>query len=495
MYVSSLAHVLSISGYHMAVVAGIVFFLTRALLALSRTLANTYPIKKWAAVLALAAATFYLILSGAEVATQRSYVMTAIVLAGVLIDRAALTLRTLAVAAFGVLLLAPEAVVHPSFQMSFAATLALVALYERGQPWLTAGADTSRGARIALWGGREIFGLLLVSLVAGLATTLYAAYHFHRLAPYGSLANLLAMPVVSVWVMPMGLLALVAAPFGFDGLFWSLMGQGIDWMIAVALWVTSIPGAVGHMRAFGIGPLLGATAGLLAICMLRTPLRFAGVGLAVGAVAAALCSPRPDILVAPGAEAVAVRTEGGRLAFLKVGSDAFAIREWLAADGDARTPGDPGLQQGFACDDEGCVAALAPGEAALGDAKLSGRTRLIAVAKTPEAFADDCVRAAVVVTRRSAPPGCRALVIDRDVLSATGALALYRSADGFTVVTARSALYVRPWTGPPAAAAATSAVGASSTASSNSASGRPTLNPERTSPDATLDPADAHADD
>ena len=169
-------------------------------------------------------------------------------------DRPALTFRTLAIAAFGVLLLAPQSVVHPSFQMSFAATLALIAAYERGLPWMTAGADTSWGARVALWGGREIVALILASLVAGLATTPYAAFHFHRLAPYGVIANLLAMPIVSVWVMPMGLLGLIAIPFGFDGLFWRLMGDGIDWMIAVALFVAHLPGAVGRMAAFGSRP-------------------------------------------------------------------------------------------------------------------------------------------------------------------------------------------------------------------------------------------------
>src|SRR5205807_6333807 len=182
MYISSLAHVLSISGYHMAVVAGVVFFLVRAVLALVPGFALRRPIKKWAALAALAAATFYLLLSGAEVATQRSYYMTAFVLGAVLIDRQALTLRTIGAAAILVLLLAPEAVIHPSFQMSFAATLALIAAYERGLPWKAKYADTPLGARIALWGVYEIAGLIFASLVAGLGTTPYAAYHFHRMA-------------------------------------------------------------------------------------------------------------------------------------------------------------------------------------------------------------------------------------------------------------------------------------------------------------------------
>ncbi len=122
MYISSLAHVLSISGYHMAVVAGVVFFTLRALLALVPGFASRRPIKKWAALGALVAAALYLLLSGVEVATQRAFIMTAIVLVGVMFDRAALTLRTLAVAALAVLIVAPQALVHPSFQMSFAAT-------------------------------------------------------------------------------------------------------------------------------------------------------------------------------------------------------------------------------------------------------------------------------------------------------------------------------------------------------------------------------------
>jgi competence protein ComEC len=155
------------------------------------------PIKKWAAFAALVVTAFYLILSGAEVATQRSFVMIAIVLVGVMLDRPTLTMRTLTLAALLVLFFAPEAVVHPSFQMSFAATLALVATYARGVPLARVGADSSLGTRAALWGVREIVGLTIASLVAGFATMPYAAYHFHRLAPYGVLANLLAMPIVS----------------------------------------------------------------------------------------------------------------------------------------------------------------------------------------------------------------------------------------------------------------------------------------------------------
>src|SRR5215470_10096722 len=211
------------TGYHMAVVAGVVFFAVRALLALIAGLAASFPIKKWAAAAALFAAAFYLLLSGAEVATQRSFYMTAVVLIAVIVDRRAITFRTLALAAMIVLVIAPEALVHPSFQMSFAATLGLVAPVQFGMPKLLAAPDHSTTARVALWGGRELVMLLLASLVAGLATTPYAAFHFHRVTPFGVLANLAAMPVVSALVMPAGLLGLLAMPFGLDGVFWSLM--------------------------------------------------------------------------------------------------------------------------------------------------------------------------------------------------------------------------------------------------------------------------------
>jgi competence protein ComEC len=432
MYISSLGHVLSISGYHMAVVAGVVFFTIRAGLALIPAFATRHPIKKWAALCALGMAAFYLLLSGAEVATQRAFIMTAIVLIGVMCDRPALTLRTIAVAALAVLLIAPQAIVHPSFQMSFAATLALIAAYERGLPWLSTVPETSLGARIALWGGREILGLVLASLVAGLATTLFAAYHFHRLAPYGLLSNLLAMPIVSAWVMPSGLLALAAMPFGFDATFWHLMGGGIDWMIAVALWVARLPGAVGRVHAFGVGPLLLASFGLVLICLLRSPLRFAGALLIGVACLAAWSATLPDVRVSHDARMVAVRGPDDRLSLMTTASDDFTLREWLAADADARGARDDTLSVHVRCDDLGCTAPLRGGG-------------VVALAQSAEALADDCNRAVVVVTQRQAPSHCKAQVIDRDTWRRHGAASLTRAGDRFEIIFARPPGYDRPW--------------------------------------------------
>ena len=437
MFVSGIGHVLSISGYHMAVVAGVVFFFLQALLALIPGVADRVPIKKWAAFAALLVTAFYLVLSGAEVATQRSFIMIAIVLVGVMLDRPTLTLRTLTLAALLVLLLAPEAVVHPSFQMSFAATLALIATYARGAQFARAGADSSLGARAALWGAREIAGLIIASLVAGFATMPYAAYHFHRLAPYGVLANLLAMPIVSAWVMPMGILGVIAIPFGFDAEFWRQMGWGIEWMDAVALWVASLPGAFGGVTSFGTGPLLLGTAALLVIGLLKTPLRWGGVALAVLAIVWAVRAPVPDVLISADGRSFAVRGADSRLAFHHSGSDNFAIREWLAADADGRDVRDSGLGAGIACDPAGCRGKLADGG-------------LVSYVFAPDAFEEDCRRTLLIVTTRDAPPHCAAPVIGRKLWRERGALALRRDGSRFVMESARAEGFDRPWAPRPA---------------------------------------------
>ena len=434
MFISGLGHVLSISGYHMAVVAGVVFFAVRALLALFPALAAGFPIKKWSAVAALAASAFYLLLSGAEVATQRSFFMTAVVLIAIMVDRRAITFRTLAVAALIVLSIAPEALVHPSFQMSFAATLGLVALVQIGMPRMFAAPDHSATARVALWGGREVMMLLLASLVAGLATTPYAAFHFHRVTPYGVLANLAAMPVVSALVMPAGLFGLVAMPFGFDGACWWAMGIGIDWMIAVTQWVAGLPGAVGRMAAFGIGPLIAASIGIILLGLLRTPLRWSGAAVLLVAVVWAIRVPQPDILISADGRNVGVRGPDGRLHLMRAAKvkDAFLVREWLAADADARTPADTSLGWGVSCDESGCVTQSAGGA-------------FVALALRPEALSDDCDRASLIVTARPAPTACAASVIDAERMRRQGALALRKSRDGFAVDAVKPKGIDRPW--------------------------------------------------
>jgi competence protein ComEC len=298
---------------------------------------------------------------------------------------------------------------------------------------MSKGGDTPWSARMALAGARWILGLLVVSMLAGAATIPYVAYHFHRVSPYGVIANLAAMPIVSAWVMPAGIVGLLTMPLGLDGPCWHLMGVGIEWMVEVARSISSFPGALGRMAAFGIGPLLICTLGLVVLCLLETPLRFLGALLIVCAIILMLRAPQPDVLIAPDGGTVAVRGADGRFAVAQSGNDVFALRDWLAADGDSRDPKDPALGNGMRCDAAGCIGKLRDGS-------------LVAIARTIEAFQEDCRRAVLVVSTRDAPFECAAVMVDRQVWRRLGAMSLRRVGGGFEVTAARPAGYDRPWT-------------------------------------------------
>jgi competence protein ComEC len=259
------------------------------------------------------------------------------------------------------------------------------------------------------------------------------------------LSNLAAMPVVSAIVMPAGLLGLAAMPFGLDAPFWRIMELGIDWMILVAQWVASLPGAVGRVTAFGAGPLLVASLGIVMLGLLRSPLRWAGA-LGVGvAIAWAALTPQPEVLIAGDGRQVAVRGADGRLRLMQGGADTFRLKEWLAADADSRAPDAASLRAGVSCDPDGCVTPLADG-------------RLVALSLRPDGLADDCARAVLIITAGQPPPDCAARVIGRDELQANGALALRRSGNDpglFVAEAARPRGQSRPWA--PAAADATDA--------------------------------------
>lgn len=415
MRVSGLTHILSISGLHMALVMGTLFAAARALLALVPPLALTWPIKSIAAAVALSGGAFYLVLSGNDVPAQRSFVMAALVLAGVAAGRPALTLRTVAVAAVLVLALSPEAALEPGTQMSFAATLALVAAYEQLRPlrarprpegWI------GRGARTL---GLFFAGIALTSLVAGLATAPYGAFHFQRLAPYGLLANLAAMPAVSLVVMPAGLVGVLLLPFGWDGLAWPVMGAGIEIMLAASDWVAALPGADQRVGVISEASLACASLALLCLCLLRGSLRALAAAPLALAVVLAPAPLRPEILVAPNGATVAVRGADGRLSIIGARAHRLIAEQWLTREGDRRGADDPGLAAAFACDPAGCVAPLP-----------SGGT--IAVSRRAEGLAADCLSARLVVTRDAAPRACPARVITPAILERTGTLAFVAQA-------------------------------------------------------------------
>ncbi|MCW2309132.1 ComEC/Rec2 family competence protein [Rhodobium gokarnense] len=354
---AGLAHILAISGLHMALVAGTVFGVVRGLLALFPGIALRHPVRQWAALTALGAGAVYLGLSGAGIATQRAFVMAAIVFAAILAGRPALTMRSVAVAALIVMVLAPEVVVGPSFQMSFAAVVALIAAYETLSERRNATAFERRGiAGLALKTlGFYVGGLALTSLIAGLATAPYAVFHFQRLAPLGLVANLAAMPLVAFVVMPLGVLSLIAIPFGLDPLVLPAMGWGIDRVIGIADWVAAATGTgsiVGRVPGVAV---LSATAGLLWLALWKTRLRLFGLaGIGLGMALAPLAAT-PHLLISDDGRLVALRGPGGTLRFAPDTRNDFVVGTWLRADGDPRPVDDPSLVAGVLCDDLGCV--------------------------------------------------------------------------------------------------------------------------------------------
>lgn len=438
MRAAGLSHILSISGLHMALVAGTLFWLVRATLAVSQRAALNWPVKSVAAVVALAGAAFYLALSGAEVATQRSFLMVAIVFLAVVVGRPAVTPRNLALAALGVMLLTPEAVLGPSFQMSFAAVAALVAWLE-ARPRNAQPPPEGRLARAFRWLRAAATLALVTTLVAGFATAPFAAYHFHRVTPYALAGNALATPLISLIVMPCVVGGLLFAPLGLDGPWWSLMGWGLSGVLAIARAVASWPGSERAVPAFGAPALLLLAFGLTWLCLWRTALRYAAIPLLAAGLALGAIPGRPDVVVDRDGRAAAIRGPDGQMTLLGTRPTTFVGKVWLAADGAAlgHAASATGAPTGR-CDAYGCVGRLRDGQE-------------IALIWDARAFAEDCRRAALVITRLTAPPACgeTAAVIDRSTLRATGALSVTREGSAFSAVSARNPAGHRPWEGPP----------------------------------------------
>jgi competence protein ComEC len=386
---AGLAHVLAIAGLHMALVGGGIFWLLRAILAAIPALVLHYPIKKWAAAGALAAGGFYLVASGAAPSSVRAFVMLACVMVAVLLDRPALSMRSLALAAAILLLLRPEAIAEPGFQMSFAAVVGLVAVAE----WeMRRERTTPRGTLY-----RYAHGIVMTSLVGSLATLPFALFHFERATHYAVLGNLIAMPVMGFWVMPAAALSVALMPLGLEAAPLHLLGQGIAVMVAMGRWVSGLPGAVSMAPAMPLSALLAISLGGLWLAIWRTPWRWWGMGPLLLGAALAWFAPRPDMLVASDGVTIGVRGPDELLHFLRKPKDKFVARDWLRRDGDARDIGEAVGLPGLRCDGLGCV--------------VKGKV-LIAASLRPEAFAEDCIRAQVVVSAASAECKGPAVVID-----------------------------------------------------------------------------------
>ncbi|MCA0401031.1 MAG: ComEC family competence protein [Proteobacteria bacterium] len=435
---SGLYHIVSISGLHMVLAAGVLFWLVRALLAASPAVALRYPVKKIAALCAMAGASFYCVFSGSEVATERSLIMTLVMLGAILVDRPALAMRNLALAALLVMAREPESLLGPSFQMSFAAVASLIAA---NQIWRDRRSPRavlhSRGLveRLLLALLVAFAGIVVTTLVATLATAPFSAFHFHRLNPYGLIGNSLAIPLVSLIVMPAAVAGTLLVPFGFDGLIWRLMGEGVAGVLIVAEKVAAIENAsfpVARMPGFSFALLVFA---LLLAVGFRTRLRALAI-LPLGVWGITLqAAPLPDLLVDSSGRMVLIRGEGGQYRLLSVGSPRrFTLSQWLPALGDARRPEDRSLREGIACDRAGCVGRLMDG-------------RIVVLSNTLQALREDCRRADIVITPVEAPAPCEGKrVLDKAHFQRFGASRIFSTnPNEWRVTSSLAPEQMRPW--------------------------------------------------
>ena len=324
---SNTAHLLAISGLHMGLLSGFVFTILRLILIFLPYIGPRIPARKFAAGGALLVSTGYLAMSGGNVATERAFVMVAVALCAVMLNRRAISLRAVAIAAIIVLCLRPEALFGPGFQMSFAATTALVAVFG----WMR-DSEIQIGPKLA-----QPFVLVVISSgIAGLATAPIGAAHFNTVAHYRLIANLLSVPLMGLIIIPSAVLAAVLAPFGFEAIGLHIMGAGLRWILGVAEWVAELDGARGYVM--GPSPLVLPilAVGALWIILWQGRVRLLGVAPILASFVIWTVGERPLVLIADNGSLIGVMTQDGR-ALSKEKGAGFVARNWLENDGDPST--------------------------------------------------------------------------------------------------------------------------------------------------------------
>ena len=426
---AGLAHLLAISGLHVGLVAGGVFVLLRLLGSLHEGLALRAPVKKAAAVAAMAAAVGYMLVVGAPVPTQRAVIMTGLVLLAVLVDRNAISMRLAAWAGVGVLLVAPESLVSASFQMSFAAVVALIAAYETLAGPM--GRWRRRGGivrRIVAYGA----GVLISTAVAGAATAPFSVFHFQTVALAGTLANLLAVPLTAFWIMPFGMAAYLAMPLGLESLPLTAMGWGIEALVWIAGQASALGGGSARVAAPQGWWLATITLGGLWLCLWRGRLRMLG-GLAI-AIAIMVPDPgvRPGVIVAESARLVGLSDDAPPiLAITETSGDRFTRQAWADRYAADLRPLSDWPAATHRCDSIGCV--------------VQAPQLHFSLPNDPRAVADDCLRVDLVIAPFPVRHACGATVIDRFDVWRYGAHALWITSDGLTIETVADRVGRRPW--------------------------------------------------
>ena len=321
---SGLAHLLAVAGLHIGIVMGLVFGLTRLLLACWERAALHWPTKPIAAVTALIAGGGYMLLAGAHVPVMRSFAMAVLVTLGLVVGRRALSLRGWALAALALMSFAPQEVVGVSFQMSFAAVLALIAGYEALRPALALIYGQAWWRRTAA----HVVALVLTSVLAGTASAPYGAFHFGHIQLYFIAANVVAVPLTAMWVMPLGLLGLALMPFGAEA--WALipMGWGVQAILQIGRAVASWPSATVAVPPMPGWGLLVLSLGLAWLGLWRTRWRLLGLALILAGLLSPLAAPLPDLLISDDARLIALGTDGHYWFQKHNGGSKFTQEEW-----------------------------------------------------------------------------------------------------------------------------------------------------------------------
>ena len=323
---SGLYHILSISGLHMSLVAGGVFWAVRALLALFPGFALRHPIKKYAAGAALFVGLIYMLLADFGAATERSYIMIAVMFFAILVDRPAISLRNLAISAIIILIVTPEESTGASFQMSFIAVMALVAFFEW---WKLRPVDAKAYGKApwvrflkSLWWW--VAASVLTTLVAGGASSIAAIYHFGRASPYGVVANAVALPITEFLVMPEALAASLLMPFGLEGWFLEVMHFGLWLTMRVSDEIASWPGANLMMAQPSLTGTVLLSLGLYVTCMATRSIKLVGMVVMLAGLIVCSWGDRPQILIDERAGNVAVRNDEGVLVLASATGGKFA---------------------------------------------------------------------------------------------------------------------------------------------------------------------------
>lgn len=430
---SGLAHLLAISGMHMALMAGALYWLIRAAAASVPILALRYPVKKWAAIAALAGGAFYLAISGGSVATQRAFLMMAIVFIAILLDRPALTLRNVALAALFILIPFPESLLDVSFQMSFAAVTALIAAYERLERRRRFTTQTSLHRRIARHAFAYVAGIALTTIVASIAIAPFAAFHFHKLAQYSLLANLAAMPVFGLLVMPMALASLIAMPLGLESYPLQVMAFGVENIVHVAISVSGWKSATVPVATMPVASLAALVFGGLWLTLWQTRWRYLGLPIALCGALLAGTKPKPDILIGRDGKLVAMRTAGNTFTAVGRSRPNYSLEKWLTADGDTRDPVKALEGRGFSCDELACIG------------QSGGRS--VAIVFHPAALAEECARSDIVISQTPIARKCPLARVKLDLfdMKRKGAHALYFEGHSIRIESVAAARGNRPW--------------------------------------------------